>query len=326
MQTLIDASILDACQDAPAVQALLSVNVLSPGILLVNPIEFILAAEHNLLNFLQRVTLHLTFNPTFQSGWLPPLTQSPHILVGLNVAVKYLLGGLIAISHLLAFAVAFISLLRRRLTTPIVFAVLLSVADLVNAALYNRQNFYAGIQYIPNSMIIMMLLFQCLPKNLFSSFLRVCETIMMVFMAILASISLMMLVYLMVPSMMRNAVFPQSTIPGQPISIPVFNTKAHLDSIRELGKLCHIPEQSAQFVAVDQMTYFAYIKDLHPVHVLYVSELAYGQDLGGGKLLPFLKRHGSPGLITRCEWVPNEMRGSQKQNQLGYCCVGFGGD
>lgn len=72
------------------------------------------------------------------------------------------------------------------------------------------------------------------------------------------------------------------------------------------------------------MTYFAYLQDSKPVHVLYVSELGYGADLLNGKLLPFLKARNSPGLITRCEWVPNELRDGQQRNDQGYCCVDFG--
>ena len=91
-----------------------------------------------------------------------------------------------------------------------------------------------------------------------------------------------------------------------------------------LGQSCHIPTDLAEHVVVDHMTYFAYLKDRSPVHVLYISKLGYGGDLLNGKLLPFLKERSSPGLITRCEWVPDEFRDIQRQNDRGYCCVDFG--
>ncbi len=77
-------------------------------------------------------------------------------------------------------------------------------------------------------------------------------------------------------------------------------------------------------VVVDHMTYFAYLKDRSPIHVLYISEFGYDGDLLNGKLLPFLKERNSPGLITRCEREPNEFRDAQRHNDRGYCCVGFG--
>jgi hypothetical protein len=72
------------------------------------------------------------------------------------------------------------------------------------------------------------------------------------------------------------------------------------------------------------MSYFSYLRDKQPIHVLYVSEVGYGGDLKNGKLLPFLKGLNSPGLITRCEWVPYPFREAQEKDDRGYCCVNFG--
>lgn len=323
VQALIDANTLGACADAPAVQAILSSNIVRPDLLLSDPAKFFNVLGTNLLQFFPRVMRHLAFSSTFQSGWLPPLSQQPGYLGVLNVAIKLFLCLFIALSHLAALVAAYVALRSRQLSIPLVLAGLLAGADLINVLLYNVQNFYAGTQYVPISMIITLLLFQHLPTYSFASIVRKREPLIATVVAALSVISMATLLFLVTPNLVRSADFPQASLPGQPLSIPVLNTRAHQDSIRELGKLCNIPEQSAEFLVVDHMTYFAYLKNRDPIHVLYVSELAYGGDLKGGKLLPFLKKHNSPGLIARCEWVPDEMRSRQKQDDRGYCCVNF---
>jgi hypothetical protein len=200
----------------------------------------------------------------------------------------------------------------------------LAAGDLINIALYNAQNFYSGIQYIPISIVITTLLFHSLPAVRVWFPAKVAGHLILSAVATLSLISMFTLFHLITPNLLRNAEYPNASIPGQPLSLPVFGVKAHLDSIRELGQSCHIPVDLAEHVVVDHMTYFAYLKDQNPMHVLYISEFGYGKDLLDGKLLPFLKERNSPGLITRCEWVPTEFRDAHRQNDRGYCCVDFG--
>lgn len=136
----------------------------------------------------------------------------------------------------------------------------------------------------------------------------------------LSLISLFILFYLVTPNLITNSDYESASIPGQPLSIPVIGTENHLLSIQELGKLCHIPEIDAQHI-VDHMTYFAYLRNKSPIHVLYVSEGGYGGDLAEGRLLPFLREKNSPGIITRCEWMPNDFRKNEIKNDRGCCCV-----
>ncbi|WP_244155216.1 hypothetical protein [Pseudomonas guariconensis] len=322
LQALRDASTLGACQDAPGVQALLALNILRPGLLFESPLEFMLKAGSNVLHFFPRVVQHLTFRPEFQSGWLPPIAHVPGIVEVLNLAVAFAVCAFIAITNVLA-GVGMLSALRRRcVSVPLLLAALLAAGDLLNVVLYNLQNFYAAIQYMPISMVILALLLQSSENDWIAALLRKYESRAASGVSVLSVASLVALMLLVTPNVLRNAESASASIPGQPLSIPVFGAKAHLDSIRELGRQCHIPEQSASFVVVDHMTYFAYKKDLNPVHVHYVSEDVYGADLKG-RLLPFLKGFYSPGLITRCEWVPASMRSRQVRNSFDYCCVDF---
>lgn len=323
-QVLLDASLLGGCQDAPAVQSMLAANSLMPRALLSDPLAFIGAAWQNVSQFPQRMLLHLTFSPIFQSGWLPPLTENSGLLLWLNPLIHYALLILVVCSHLLAIGLALIFLVLRRISVALLLAALLAIGDLINIALFNVQNFYSGIQYIPLSIVIATLLFQCFPAVRLWFSARVAGNLILSSVAILSLVSLFTLFYLITPNLLRNADYANASIPGQPLSIPVFGVQAHLDSIRELGQSCHIPVDLAEHVVVDHMTYFAYLKDRSPMHVLYISEFGYGSDLLNGKLLPFLKERNSPGLITRCEWVPNELRDTQRRNDRGYCCVDFG--
>ncbi|EJM53438.1 hypothetical protein [Pseudomonas sp. GM48] len=323
-RVLLDASLLAGCQDAPAVQSMLAANSLMPGALLSDPLAFFGTAWQNISQFPQRMLLHLTFSPTFQSGWLPPLTESSGLLLWLNPLIHYTLLSLVVCSHLLAIGLAVIFLVLRRISVALFLAALLAAGDLINIALYNLQNFYSGIQYIPLSIVIAALLFQCLPAVRLWFPARVAGRLILSSVAGLSMVSLFTLFYLITPNLLRNADYATASIPGQPLSIPVLGVQAHLDSIRELGQSCHIPVDLAEHVVVDHMTYFAYLKDRSPMHVLYISEFGYGRDLLNGKLLPFLKERNSPGLITRCEWVPSEFRDAQRQNDRGYCCVDFG--
>lgn len=323
VQVLRNSNLLGSCQDAPAVQAMLTANSLMPGMLLNDPVAFFGVVWENINLFPQRMLTHLTFSPTFQSGWLPPLAGGSGLVPWLNPLIHYTLFSLVVGSHLLAMGLAVIHLLLRRMSAALLLAALLAAGDLANIALYKLQNFYAGIQYIPLSIVIVVLLFQSLPGVRSWFVTRMVQSLILPFVVGLSLASLFTLFYLVTPNLLRNADYANASLPGQALSVPVLGVRAHLDSILELGKLCHIPTDNAEHVVVDHMTYFAYLNNRSPVHVLYVSEFGYGGDLLNGKLLPFLKERNSPGLITRCEWVPNEFRDIQRQNDRGYCCVDF---
>lgn len=321
-QALRDANLLAACHDAPAVQALLEANTLLPRTLINEPSAFIASIAKNVISFPERMLRHLTYSPEFQSGWLPPLTESPDMLRWLNPLIYVTLFIGVVGSHFLAFAVAAFGLVCRRLSVPALLASLLAAGDLANLALYKIQNFYAGIQYVPLSIVVLALLFQLRePGQQWGPFVRAAAKPVLAFLVGLALLSQYALHSLVTPNLLRNADYADASLPGQPLSVPVLGAEGHLESILELGGLCHIPRYRANSVVVDHMTYFAYLENKSPIHVLYVSEFGYGADLLRGRLVPFLKKLNSPGLIARCEWVPTELRAYQRSNERGYCCV-----
>ncbi|CDF96219.1 MULTISPECIES: hypothetical protein [unclassified Pseudomonas] len=321
VQVVLYFGALGGCQDAPYVKQMLAANTLLPGMLFSAPFEFLSAAYNNLISFPERMLPHLTFNATYQSGWLPPIRDGFGALPYLNFAIEYVLYAFIVVTHVLSVLVFLLQVFRRRITVPVVLALLLVGANVSNAFFYNIQNFYAGVQFVPVSIIIAALLMH---TRRVATLSNVSVLTAYSLLLLLATASLVTLSVLVTPGLVGNAAFTQSSLPGQPLSIPVFGIQPHLESITKLGASCNIPAQSAENVVVDHMTYFAYLRDKQPIHVLYVSEIGYGGDLSNGKLLPFLKGLNSPGLITRCEWVPYPFREAQEKDDKGYCCVNFG--
>lgn len=322
IQTLRDANLLSLCQDAPSVQAVLGMHSLTPGDLLRDPISFMKIAGRNILDFPDRMLIHLVFNPTFQSGWLPPITHTSPFITLLNLLIHYSLLLLVLGSHTTAMGTALILASRQRISTPVLLSALLAGGDLINLTLYKAQSFYAGIQYVPISIVIVLLLLQGLSAQRKKALSSNAKYTIKLSLFGLSLTSLITLFYLVTPNILRIADFPTASIPSQPLSIPVLGAEEHLVSISELGERCHIPVDAAEHLVVDHMTYFAYLKSHNPIHILYVSQY-FGQDLANGKLLPFLKERHSSGLITRCEWVPKEFQNIQLENERGYCCVNF---
>ncbi|WP_256592728.1 hypothetical protein [Pseudomonas sp. 43NM1] len=316
-QVLQESNAIAACQDAPAMQAMLAANTLLPKMMFSAPVEFFTAATDNLVRFPDRLLTHLTFNPTSQSGWLPPIETSEAWLVYLNLAVQYLLYSFIVGMHIASLIFFIVKIAKRQLCAPITLAALLASADIFNALFFNIQNFYAATQFLPISLILAALLMQAqvLPKR--CNYLMIGYSSLLI-VAILSMLTLLLKVF---PATISNAAYSQATLPGQPLSIAVFNVPSHLKSIEKLGASCGLSTENAKNMVVDHMTYFAYLKVKKPVHVLYVSEYGFGGDLSNGRLLPFLKKLESPGLITRCEWMPLKFRDVQKSDDAGYCCV-----
>ncbi|MET0777253.1 MAG: hypothetical protein ABWZ65_17455 [Pseudomonas mandelii] len=316
-QVLHESKAISACTDAPAMQALLAANTLLPGMLFSAPLDFFNAASNNLLNFPNKLLLHLTFNPISQSGWLPPIESSDSFFLYLNFIIKYLLFAFIIGTHLASLLIFMINVVRKKLSAPVFLAALLASADLLNAIFFNIQNFYAATQFLPIAIILTVLLLPSIPMPKWRVYSAVGYSVIL----IISTFSMTTLLSTVFPAALKNSTFAAATLPGQPLSIPVFNTQSHLNSIEKLGASCGLPPDNTRNMVVDHMTYFAYMKAKKPIHILYVSEYGFGGDLSDGRLLPFLKKLKSPGVISRCEWMPLQFRNVQKSDDMGYCCV-----
>jgi hypothetical protein len=313
-----DASSLAQCTDAPMIQKILDANVLSPNLMLTAPSEFFSRGFSNLWQFPGRVVEHLVIKNTFQSGWLPPLGSVQAEVGVLNNLIKGSLFFLIVGSHLLAIIIFIRQFVFRNLSPAAVLAFLLVASSAANSFIYEVWHFYSGNQFVPVSIMILCLSLPNIPNLAIPDRIRGLFFYCLLF---IATISIVTLFCKAFPILKNNAAIDQAEIAGQPLSIPTFGTKSHIASIRNLGEACGFPSGRQKYLVVDHMTYFAYRENKQPIHILYVSELGFGGDLGGGRLLPFLKKINSPGVISRCEWLPAEFQGMARRDNKGYCCI-----
>lgn len=318
VEVLHSASSLSGCSDAPLLQKILATNMLSPFLMLSEPSDFLTRGFSNLLQFPVRIVEHLEIKNIYQSGWLPALPVADAEFNVLNGLIKGFLLVLIMVSHILPLIIFFFQFASKNLSPPAVLAFLLVAGAIANAFIYEVWNFYGGGQVIPVSIMAISLLSPYIPNRLIPVCIR---SIFFYCLLITAAISILTLFIKSFPLLRNNAEVEQAEIIGQPLSIPIFGIKSHIKSIRMLGEECGLSPEINEHLVVDHMTYYAYIETKQPIHILYVSELGFGGDLVGGRLLPFLKRINSPGIISRCKWIPTELKDMALSDNKGYCCV-----
>lgn len=320
LQVFFDASLISKCVDAPIVRDLLKSYTLPIDLLVVHPYVFIDLAFNNIINLPSRMSNHLIFNPTFQSGWLPPIEVTWTVKL-LNDIMYYVFSIFVVLTHLSAVFLFAYLFLKREARLSIVLAALIAIANIANSAFYVNQSFYDGLQYIACSVLILCLFLEfrvSVFENYYVS--KFCKSLFLIL--ILVSIfSMFSLLYLFIFELGVNSKYEGSKIPGQNSSVPLFGTDKHLDSIRELGEACNIPEKGAVSVVVDQMTYFAHVNNHSPVHILFTATDYFGADLKGEKFVSFLNGINSPGIIARCDFFPKLFDQYKLHNDLGYCCV-----
>lgn len=311
-------SMLLTCADAPFVRKVFLNNTLLPEQLRSNPAEFIRAAINNLLTFGPRLVNHGLFLKAHQSGWLPPLLVSNNFVYVLNILISYVLLAFLFIANTFPFILFFKKVFRDSVGTALIFAVAIALGNWLNAAIFNHQNFYSLAQYIPLSLMILVLIFSSswLPnKSKWYSALILKPQL------ILAIVSVLTFLVLYSKTAYTFERYSTVDISGQPLSIPAVRTSNHFRSISDLSQSCKLNVDSNRPVVLDHMSYYVFKKTAYPIHVLYVSELGYGGDLQGNKLIDFLKERHVTGVAARCSWIPAVLKPWEKKNGDGYCCV-----
>lgn len=319
-QVYQEASLIGSCTSAPSTAKLLASYTLKPELLLDDPMSFFNRALSNLVHFPERAMSHMKFSPTFQSGWLPPLEEDIPLLGVLNYAIFYSLSILVVSAHIGVLILNMFSVFRKQFDVHLLLALFLSLANIANASLYNQQSFYEGLQYVSISIIIVLLAYNSLRLNgwrvsfTYNGF--ICFPLFL-----LSMVSMISLLYLIAPNIVKNAKLENSHIPNQPGSIPTIGVGGHIIDIRNLGKRCNIPDENAKYLVIDNMTYFPYKRSFMPLHITYVGGDYYAPDLQGEKLRDFLLALGSPGMIARCDNFPKYFENIMIEGERGYCCV-----
>lgn len=321
LQAIFAAIASGTCPDAPYVQQIFSINIIKPEILFHDPLNFIKMIIRNIIYFPSKVFHHVVFNNQFQSGWLPPVEGAHTLRFLLNPIIEFLITYFVIAAHLLAIFTGGVFLFRKKKNIPVILSASIAVGDFVIVSLFNEQNFYASTQYIPFSLIIFALLLPIIERR-FNFLSKTIDSVMVLIVGVILCISFAINITLIFPLLIINSNSENAKIEQQPISVPVFKNEIHLSAIKKLGESCHLPEVEGNLLIIDQMTYFAYSKNKNPAHIHYVSEEYYGVDLKD-KFLDFFRKNNSPGLIARCEWIPENLKSKMIYGNMGYCCVNF---
>ncbi len=316
-KTIQTAHIMANCEQTPVLNTVLASNTLFPSFLWQSPLEFFKQGFFNLKEVPGKIISYLVFQPFYQSYWLPSGAEAGIFSHLLNMGIEFVLYLLIIGSHLLAIGVLVYGLIMRTLTTSIVLGGLLAFGSLGNSFFYKIWNFYGASQFLPLSVMLILSLPLTTVQNRLSNRINSLSIILMLF----ASLSMSFLVGNYLPAMITNSSTPDADISGQYLSMPVFGVKKHIQTLKTLAQECKLSTDKVKNLVVDQMTYYAFKDQSNPIHVLYISEAGYGQDLTNGRLKPFLTKIDSPGLIIRCSYLPPQLGELPRSEKNGYCCI-----
>lgn len=302
------------CEASPHANAGLKSNTLAVDKLATAPITVLQDGLQSMYDAPQNILQHVVFQTSYQSGWLSPQAELSSQTTVINSIVGYVLLALLVGTHLLVLGQFLLRLKNGQLTEWNWLGMLTAVGSVSTAFFMKTWNFYSGSLYLPLSAILLVF---CIRPERKRATLTL--TLLMFAAITLSSFSLWTLVTTQAPSLLKGTNFLEPAIPGQELSIPAFSAPQHLRSVRMLADMCHLPEGATNLV-VDHMTYYAFTDLITPIHALYISEQIYGADLANGRLLPFLRKIESPGLIARCEYVPPQLRSYIEHKAMGYCC------
>lgn len=309
------ASIL-TCDIAPAVSAIVKSNTLSLNILIQSPVSFFMQGVLSIIEAPDKIISHVLFKDLYQSGWLPPVPSTISAYYTVNSYIKELLYLLLVVSHLGTVIIFVIRAILRQLSAQIWLGLMIVVGELATAFFYKSWNFYSGAQYIPISILLVIMWLPAYKERVAPLAIKLVCLLICLF----SCFSMTLLVSRYLPSMIHNSNLIAADIPNQPLSIPIFSAHEQLGVIRELAQQCKVTGDGSKNLVVDHMSYYAFRNLRTPIHVLYISGWL-GGDLTGGKLEQFLKKLESPGVISRCSYLPEQLRGRKHAELGGYCCV-----
>jgi hypothetical protein len=194
----------------------------------------------------------------------------------------------------------------------------LAVGLLGHAAVYNLSSWHF---YTPGFIIpaVILLLLLVLPERIQGQWIaRGMAQAFTAYWLVLVLLSVALLFYATLPSLVKTARMNDYVLPNQPLSTPVFITDERQADLRTLMQKCDI-DQSSERLVVDGPAYFLLQRHKEPINVLYVSEYGFGMDIGSN-IGTFLKNMNSDGVLARCEYLPQALQ--DKAITLGkMCCV-----
>lgn len=309
------------CPGAPIISKTLSRVTIDFQLLSTSVYKFFEIGVDNLLSSLSAVVRRLLFASSYQSAWLPGL-DSPRLADGvlfLNFAIeKSLILGVACLLLMLLFQLAR-QLVRRQISREIALAVGLLGGLLVHGFVYNANSwhFYTPSLIIPIFTIMFLLV---VPSGL--TYTKVGERIwyyVSCYVAVLSLVSIVCLSLLVFPPLLKAAQENKYMISGQPLSTSIFLNKTQKTDLMALASSCNISADSSRRLVLDGTAYFQFKNQREPINILYISEFGFGADIAN-KTKVFLNKIGSDGLISRCDYLPEALKGDViKRGDM--CCV-----
>ena len=319
-QTLQQAKNLN-CLGAPIVSKILSQVTIDFQLLSTSALKFFEIGGDNVFRSLDAVVGRLLFASSYQSAWLPGL-DTPALASGvmfLNFAIENsLILGVVCLLTTLLFQFTR-QLVRRQISREIALAMGLLVGLFVHGFVYNVNSwhFYTPGLIIPIFTIMFLLV---VPSGLtYTKFGERVWYYASCYGAALSLASIVCLSLLVFTPLLKAAQKNKYVISGQPLSTSIFLDKNQKTDLLALTSSCSISADSSRRLVLDGTAYFQFKNQREPINILYISEFGFGADIAD-KAKEFLNKIDSDGLISRCDYLPEALKGDViKMGDM--CCV-----
>lgn len=310
-----------SCPGAPAMAKVLAQHTLDFQLLATDKSLFFKAASSNLASSLGLILDRMPATLAYQSNWLP-FVQGEWMGPWLGGFGKLLKASLyiLALVSFVATIVRFVmQLSNRRLDKEVLLSTALLTGLVLHGVVYNTNawHFYTPGLIVPLLSVLLMLMlhtpFAAVPDEV-----RRASSAFALYWMSLAIASMVLLLGIQTPGLLRLARIGDYVITSQPLSTPAFVREEERARLSALAKRCNIQDGDERLV-LDGAAYFLFQHGRQPINVFYVSDYAFGMDIGQ-KLPEFLKKIDSGGILSRCEYLPKALSDRAIRSDK-MCCV-----
>lgn len=314
------AQLIASCPGAPEMAKVVAQQTLDFRLLATDKLAFFEEALGNLASSFGLVLDRVPATAAYQSNWLPSI-QSDWMqpwLEGFGAVLKvslYVLALLSLFAAILRFAM---QLSNKRLDKEVLLGILMVAGLALHGMVYNGNawHFYTPGLIVP---VLVVLFLLALPASgTVSNWMRPVSSAFASYWMVLALVSMVLLLAIQTPGLLRIARAGDYVIVGQLLSTPAFVREDERERLSALARRCDIKDGDERLV-LDGPAYLLFQHGRQPINVFYVSDFAFGMDIGK-KLPEFLKEIGSGGILSRCEYLPKAMQDKSIRSE-NMCCV-----
>ncbi|MDN8612820.1 hypothetical protein [Variovorax ginsengisoli] len=319
-QSFQHVQVASRCVDAPAMSLVLAQHTLDFQLLSTDRAAFFREASRNVASSLGLVIERVPVTLVYQSNWLPSV-DGKWIEPGLAGFGKLLKVSLHVFALLLLCAGILrvvMELLRKRLEPGALLGISMTAGLVLHGVAYNVNawHFYTPGLIVPALSILLLLVLDA--QWPVSNWIRLVAGAVAFYWMLLAIASMAVLLPIQTPRLLQIARAGDDVIEGQSLSTPVFVREDQHAQIPSLAKRCGIHDGDKRLV-LDGAAYFLFQHGRQPINVFYVSDYAFGMDIGQ-KLPEFLRKIDSGGILSRCEYLPKALLDRAIRSDK-MCCI-----